>query len=176
MIRKATIEDAQFVAWTVLTALDLDTSDLDKTTRCCADENAMYSYRNALIATDENDKPIGCIVSYPGDDYIRLREYTWPIIWSGVDEEVIRNTPHETEPGEYYLDSMAILPEARGNGLGMRLMEAAMEHGRDLGYGKFSLIVDVDKPHLRDYYATLGFKAERMLPFLHHDFTKMTLS
>lgn len=174
-IRPATKDDARFIAWVVLAALDLDTSQLDKTAASCADDNSLYSWRNAIMAVDAGGTPVGCIVSYPGDDYMRMREYTWPTLWTDVDPELVRATPREALPGEYYLDSMAILPEYRGEGLGKRLMLAAMERGRTLGYSRFALIVDVDKPHLRDYYATLGFRPAGPLRFISHDFTRMTL-
>lgn len=175
-IRRASKEDAEFVAWVVLTALDLDLSQLDKTAASCADDLSLYSWKNALVAIDGDGRPVGCIISYPGDEYMRMREYTWPSLWTDVDPELVRNTPREALPGEYYLDSMAIIPEARGEGLGHRLMLAAMEEGRKRGYDRFSLIVDIGKPHLRDYYASLGFRPAGPLRFITHDFTKMTLT
>lgn len=171
-IRKAKREDAEFVAWTVLTALDMDTSDLGKAAHVCSDDFGLYSWKNALIA-EEDGKPIGCIISYPGDKYLQFREYTWPKLWTDIDPDLMRNTPHETVTGEYYLDSMAILPEYRGKSIGKKLMLAAIEHGKELGFEKFALIVDVDKPHLHDYYCQLGFKGVGPIRFLTHLFTKM---
>lgn len=171
-IRKAKQGDATFVAWTVLTALDMDTSDLGKAAHVCSDDFGLYSWKNALIA-EEDGKPIGCIISYPGDKYLQFREYTWPKLWTDIDPDLMKNMPHETEPGEYYLDSMAILPEYRGSAIGKKLMLAAIEQGKELGYDKFALIVDVDKPNLHDYYCQLGFKGVGPISFLTHPFTKM---
>lgn len=174
-IREAAAEDVEFVAWTVLTALDLDTSDLEKAMASCADADSLYSWRNALVAVDGEGHPVGCIVAYAGDGYRRMRDHTWPTLWTDVDPRLLAETPQEAGPGEYYLDSMAILPEARGSGLGKSLMRAAMDRGRKEGYGRFSLIVDVDKPHLRDYYVSVGFRPVGPLRFIAHDFTKMQL-
>lgn len=171
-IRKAKREDAEFVAWTVLTALDMDTSDLERASRICSDDYGLYSWKNAIMAV-EDGKPIGCIISYPGDKYISFREYTWPRLWTDIDPDLMKNTPHETGPGEYYLDSMAILPEYRGKAIGKKLMLAAIEHGMELGYERFALIVDVDKPHLQDYYSQMGFKDAGPIRFFTHLFTKM---
>lgn len=175
-IRKAKKDDVRFVAWTVLTALDLDDSQLEKTMQSCADTESLYSWTHALIAEDSDGTPQGCIVSYRGDDYMRMREHTWPTLWTDVDPELVRNTPPETQPGEYYLDSMAIVEESRGHDFGKRLMQAAIEEGRRAGYRQFALIVDIDKPRLRDYYTTLGFQPDRELQFLTHRFTKMALN
>lgn len=171
-IRKAKREDAAFVAWTMLTALDMDTSDLSKAAHICSDGFGLYSWKNALIA-EEDGRLIGCIISYPGDKYLQFREYTWPKLWTDIDPDLMKNTPHETEPGEYYLDSMAILPEYRGSAIGKKLMLAAIEQGKKMGYEKFTLIVDVDKPHLHDYYSELDFNDMGPIRFFTHLFTKM---
>lgn len=174
-IRKAEKSDAKFVAWTVLTALDMDTSDLSKATEICADDFGLYSWKNAIMAVVDG-RPIGCLVSYPGDRYISFREYTWPKLWDDVDPDMMRNTPLETTPGEYYLDSMAIIEEFRGLEIGKKLIDAAILHGIKSGYDKFSLIVDVSKPHLHDYYAGLGFRDHGPIMFFTHLFTKMIKS
>lgn len=171
-IRKAKKEDAEFVAWTVLTALDMDTSDLRKAKEVCSDNYGLYSWNNALIA-EENGRQIGCIISYAGDKYLSFREYTWPRLWTDIDPDMMKNTPYETEAGEYYLDSMAIIPEYRGQAIGKKLMLAAIENGKNLGYDTFALIVDVDKPHLHDYYTQLGFYGSGSIQFFTHVFTKM---
>ncbi len=171
-IRKATEKDTEYVAKTVLTALDMDTSDLEWVKASCADPKSMYSWNKALIAED-NGKLIGCIISYRGDEYLPIREYTWSRLWTGVDPEVISKSAIETYPGEYYLDSLAIEPEYRGRGLGKKLMQAAMEEGRKLGYKKFALLVAREKPRLKDYYASLGFEDSNEVNFFGHQYQRM---
>ena len=172
IIRKATEKDVEFVAKTVLTALDMDTSDLDWVKSSCADPKSMYSWNKALIA-EENGAPIGCIISYRGDDYLSIREYTWSRLWKGVDPEVIRRSAIEAYPGEYYLDSLSVEPEYRGHGLGKDLMKAAIDYGASLGYMKFALLVAVEKPRLKDYYASLGFKKAEEVNFFGHRYYRM---
>lgn len=172
IIRKAQENDAGYVAKTVLSALDMDTSELERVKESCIDPESMYSWNKSLIA-EEDGKPIGCIISYSGDEYQKLREYTWSRLWKGVDPASIRQSAIETYPGEYYLDSLAIEPEYRGNGLGKRLMEAAIEHGRKLGYDKFALLVAVEKPRLKEYYASLGFEDANDVNFFGHRYKRM---
>lgn len=171
-IRKATPSDTEYVAKTVLTALDMDTSDLEWVKASCADPQSMYSWNKSLIA-EEDGKPIGCIISYSGDDYQRLREYTWSRLWAGVDPATIKQSAIETYPEEYYLDSLAIEPEHRGKGLGKILMEAAIEEGKNLGYKKFALLVAREKPRLKDYYASLGFEDANDVNFFGHKYKRM---
>ena len=175
IIREATAKDTDFVAKTVLTALDMDTSDLEWVKASCADPKSMYSWNKALIAEVES-KPVGCIISYRGDDYLPIREYTWSRLWKGVDPEVISRSAIETYPGEYYLDSLAVEPDYRGHGLGKDLMRAAIDYGVSLGYRKFALLVAVEKPKLKDYYASLGFKEVGRVNFFGHRYHRMTLS
>ena len=174
-IRKAKESDTDFVAKTVLTALDMDTSDLEWVKKSCADPKSMYSWNKALIAEDAG-RPVGCIISYRGDEYLPIREYTWSRLWEGVDPEVIRKSAIETYPGEYYLDSLAVEPDFRGHGLGKELMQAAIDYGASLGYRKFALLVAVEKPRLKDYYASLGFREAGEVNFFGHQYHRMTLS
>ena len=171
-IRKAKETDVDYVAKTVLTALDMDTSDLDWVKESCADPKSMYSWCKAMIA-EEDGRPAGCIISYRGDDYLPIREYTWSRLWKGVDPEVISRSAIETYPGEYYLDSLAVEPGLRGHGLGKELMRAAIDHGRSLGYRKFALLVSVDKPRLETYYASLGFHTKGEVNFFGHRYHRM---
>lgn len=171
-IRKASIEDTNYVAKTVLTALDMDTSDLAWVITSCADPQSMYSWNKSLIV-EVDGKPIGCIISYSGDDYQNLREYTWSRLWKGVDPATIKQSAIETYPGEYYLDSLAIEPEYRGNDLGKKLMKAAIEEGKNLGYNNFALLVAKEKPRLQDYYASMGFKESNEVNFFGHQYIRM---
>ena len=174
-IRKATEEDVAYVAATVLTALDMDTSDLEWISESFADPGSMYPWTKALYPEEEG-KPVGCIISYRGDDYLPLREYTWSRLWKGVDPDVIRKSAIEAYPGEYYLDSLAVEPDFRGNGLGKDLMKTAMRHGEELGYSRFALLVDCGKPALKAYYASLGFEETGEVNFFGHRYKRMVKS
>lgn len=172
MIRKASFKDVAIVAWTVLTALDMDADDFDWVKTSCADELSMYSWNKSIVAYVDG-KPVGSIISYPGDDYDALRQYTWKNLWNDIDAETIRATEVEAYPKEYYLDSMAIKPEYRGYGIGKKLIEAAINHGRELGYTKFTLLVDVAKFRLKAYYESMGFKEVGNMMFFGHRYYRM---
>ena len=63
----------------------------------------------------------------------------------------------ETEAGEFYLDSVGVLPEYRGRGIATRLFEAQIARAASLGHSRVGLIVDEDKPEAEALYARLGF-------------------
>jgi ribosomal protein S18 acetylase RimI-like enzyme len=72
----------------------------------------------------------------------------------------------ETGPGEFYLDSMAILSEYRGAGIGKKLMRDRVDYALSNGFQMVTLLVDKDKPHLQRYYESLGFAfSEEMFVF-----------
>lgn len=171
-VRKASYEDVEIVAWTVMTALDMEADDLDWVKTFCADELSMYSWNKSIVAYIDG-KPVGSIISYAGDDYGALRQYTWKNLWNDIDVETICATEIEAYPGEYYLDSMAIKKEYRGYGIGRKLIEAAIDHGRELGYMKFSLLVDVAKPQLKAYYESMGFEEVDNIMFFGHRHNRM---
>lgn len=168
----ATAYDVRIVAWTVLTALDMDTDRLDWMMESCADPKSMYSWNKAIVAMADG-RTVGCIVSYSGDDYAALRQYTWPRLWQDADPETIRNSAVEAFPGEYYLDSLAVLPEYRGHDIGRILIEAAMERGRRLGYSRFTLLVDCHKQRLQRYYESLGFREIGEVMFFGYRYKRM---
>jgi ribosomal protein S18 acetylase RimI-like enzyme len=72
----------------------------------------------------------------------------------------------ETGPGEFYLDSMAILSEYRGIGIGKMLMHDRVDYALRNGFQMVTLLVDKDKPRLQKYYESLGFAfSEEMFVF-----------
>lgn len=174
MIEAATQADVELVAWTVLTALDLSADDLTRAVGCCSDPRSIYSWRRALVAKVDG-RAVGCIIAYDGADYLRLRERSWAMIWPEFDASRLKGIALETGAGEFYLDSMAILPQFRGRGLGKALMLAAIAQGRQRGFRQFALIVDVDKPRLQQYYQSIGFTPADSIDFFGHRFNRLRL-
>ena len=118
-------------------------------------ENSQYSYRNTLVAMD-GDKVIGISVSYDG---ARLHELRRAFIeaakkyigkdHSGMDDE--------TQAGELYLDSLAVLPAYRRQGIAQRLLIATRERAHLLHLPRVGLLVDKGNPDGEALYTTVGF-------------------
>ena len=62
-IRDARIDDVEIVAWTVLTALDMEIHNLDKFIKSCSANDTLYSWRNAVVATVDG-QAVGCLIGY----------------------------------------------------------------------------------------------------------------
>lgn len=123
----------------------------------------IYSYENTMVAVVEG-RIAGAMCGYDGADYIRLKQ---PIVdMIGQDSDFAGVI--ETEAGEFYLDSVGVDPEYRGNGIASALFEAQIARARELGHETVGLIVDIDKPKAEALYVRLGFRHVGDREFLSH--------
>lgn len=174
-IREGTLEDTPIVAWTVLTALDLPTDDINRFIDICSDPNSMYSWTNSFIAFVEG-RAIGCLIAYDGSRYQQLKAYTWEKLWNDFDKQYLEDMEPETHEGEFYLDSMAIKPEYRGINIGNLLIDFAIGKAVNLNIPISTLLVDCNKPRLETYYKTMGFVENGHMIFFDHEYIRMKKS
>ena len=150
VIRKAHREEASLIAdlfmmaWPVDEILDSNQISheqlYESITFIAANEDTIYSYENTVVA-EIDGKVVGAMCAYDGADYQRLKQ---PII-DALGPDCGFAQLKETEKGEFYLDSVGVLPEYRGKGIA------------SLGHKVAGLIVDVDKPQAEALYTRLGF-------------------
>jgi ribosomal protein S18 acetylase RimI-like enzyme len=112
---------------------------------------------------------VGAMCGYDGADYQKLKQPIVDMLGEDSDFAQLR----ETEAGEYYLDSVGVLPEHRGKGIASRLFEAHFERAAAQGHKVAGLIVDVDKPNAEALYARLGFKHVGFKDFFGHEMKHM---
>lgn len=178
LIRDASYDDVALVSRCVVAAAHLsdfaeDSGYDEEFMDICSRDDTLYSYRNARVLTVDG-VPVACMVSYPGDIYQKARKATFGL-FTDVSQEVSDSTGIETFPGEWYLDSLAVLPEYRHSGLGSMLIRDAIETGRRHGYRKFALIVEKASPGLQEYYASFGFMPENDINFFGDPYMRMVL-
>lgn len=173
-LRDATSEDAPFIARVVLAGIELLDMDAalpdnqrvlyEHLVGICRMDDTLYSYRNTRIA-EVDDCAVGALVAYDGARYAKMREKTFGLVQqtSGMD---LNHKAMETGPGEFYLDSMALLSDYRGVGIGKMLMRDRVDFSLSNGFLKVTLLVDKDKPRLQRYYECEGFAfSEEMFVF-----------
>ena len=119
-------------------------------------EDSQYSYKNTRVALD-GDKVVGISVSYDGS---RLHELRRPFLelaleLIGKDHSSMND---ETQPGELYLDSLAVLPEYRRQGIARRLIRVTKEHADQMGLPCLGLLVDKGNPVGEALYTSIGFR------------------
>ena len=165
VLRDASIADAAFIARVVLAGIDMldmgeDLPDeqrpiFEHLVEICRMDDTLYSYRHTRIA-EMDGMAVGALVAYDGTPYAEMRAKTFGLVQQTSGMDLSKNAM-ETGPGEFYLDSMAILPEYRGHGIGHALMRDRMEWAFRNGFKAVTLLVDKDKPRLQAYYESLGF-------------------
>lgn len=119
-------------------------------------EHTQYSYHNALVA-DINGHPAGAIVGYDGARLHELRKPTLALIQERTGQR-FEGVEDETSAGEYYLDSLGVLPEYRNLGIGRKLLTALRDKAFAKGHEKTGLLVDKENPDAERLYLSLGFQ------------------
>ena len=128
-------------------------------------EATQYSWRYALVAEVDGVRA-GAIVGYDGARLDVLREGTFAVLRACIGR--IPVIADETEAGECYLDSVGVLPEYRGLGVGRALVAAFCDKAFAEGHECVGLIVDYDNPEAERLYTSLGFgRVGRRLFFGH---------
>ena len=64
----------------------------------------------------------------------------------------------ETQAGELYLDSLAVMPEYRRRGIAKLLIEKTKEKAISLGLPCVGLLVDQENPSGEALYSSVGFR------------------
>ena len=175
LIRNATPNDVELIAWAFLTALGLESEYSTKQSEIfpiCLREDTIYSWKRSRIAC-LNGQPAGCLISYPGTDYERLRESTWQLFddfWQNDNDHF----EPETYAGEYYLDTLAVLPTYRQKGVAKALLLDGVQRGQALNCDRVTLIAESDNPHLLRYYQDIGFEKLSEMNFFGHLYTRMS--
>ena len=164
-LRDATSDDAPFIARVVLAGIDMLDIDAklpdeqraiyEHLMDICRMDDTLYNYLNTRIAEIDGNR-VGALVAYDGARYAALRAKTFGLVQQTSGMDLSRNAM-ETSPGEFYLDSMAVLSDYRGLGIGEMLITDRMDYALCNGFKKVTLLVDKDKPRLQHYYQSLGF-------------------
>lgn len=172
-LRQATLDDVPFVAWVIVTAIGIEQPApalVESVTTMCRRDDVLYSWRNTIVA--ENGQPVGALTQYDGARYLKMRQVTFPLIQQacGIDYS---DMDLETHPGEYYLDSMAVLPEYRGQGIATALLRDGIARAQAAGIPNVSMIVSPENPKAQQLYESLGFQYIRTINAFHEAYRKM---
>ena len=62
------------------------------------------------------------------------------------------------------LEDMVVAPERRGGGVGSALLTAAIEHARQAGCRRITLLTDGSNASARRFYGRHGFQLSKMVP------------
>lgn len=175
IFRKATIEDAPFVATVMMEAVEIPMMEDKRTPEdhlvsICQRTDTLYSWQNATIA--EVDGVIaGGLIAYEGEGYHDVKVRTFAHVKDFVTFDVDK-MDDETQSGEYYLDSLAVLPEWRGKGVGSSLLMRGIEIAQSKNLTPV-LACDPDNTRAFELYRNLGFESTGKLFIFGEWYVKM---
>ena len=117
-------------------------------------ETNRLSYKNVYVYK-RDDVIIAAMCAYFGGDAAQLdSEISQHLKALGKDAQIEK----ECFDDEFYIDSIAVDEKFRGQGLAKELILHSFARAKELGHKKVSLIVDINKPKVRKFYESLGFK------------------
>ncbi len=161
--------DAPLIARTIMEALGAEMcesftrpgrtlEDIEELFTICAEsDDSQYSWVNTLKAVDEDGNVCGMVISYDGAKLYELRKRFLDEFAKQNGFRIDDRMTDETEPGEWYLDSLAVFPEYRGRGIARQLIEGVRQ--RALPSGKpVGLLVDKTNHRAEGLYNRLGFR------------------
>ena len=117
-------------------------------------ETNRLSYKNVYVYK-RDEQIIAAMCAYFGGDAWQLdSEISQHLKALGKDAQIEK----ECFDDEFYIDSIAVDEKFRGQGLAKELILHSFAKAKELGHKKVSLIVDINKPKVRKFYESLGFK------------------
>ena len=137
-------------------------------------EDSQYSFRNTLVAMD-GDRLVGIAVSYDGSRLHELRQAFVEAAKTCIGKDH-SGMDDETQAGELYLDSLAVLPGYRRQGIARRLLKATKEKADRMGLPCVGLLVDKGNPAGESLYVSVGFRYVNDNSWGGHPMKHLTLS
>ena len=123
------------------------------------------SYENCWVAADQQ-KVIAGLNAYPTDD----EASDPPNVLLPVDRHYLLEPLKQLHaPGTFYLDTVAVIPEYRGQGVGTKLLSLARSHARKLGLRELSLNTFEQNTRATALYERFGFRAVMRRPAVVHE-------
>lgn len=128
-----------------------------------ARSDVYFNFENVLIAR-KGSAVIGCILFFNGTDESRYSSV------SGLEE----SEPRESDEDEVYIDSLAVDPEHRGEGIAGELVRRVIIEAEARGFTKVGLLADASNPRLGKMYRNLGFAQEKLVHCRSGEYEKLT--
>ena len=158
-LRRGSPADARFIAENVLRALHIDEAEeehLEHLASICRRDDTLYSWHNSTIALFDG-MPVGLMVAYDGARYRQMRDITFPMIRRYVGDDY-RSMDDEACAGEFYLDSLAVLPEFRHKGIASALIQEMFHQRDEAGIPLATIAVDPENESAYRLYTHHGFR------------------
>lgn len=131
----------------------------------------LYSHENTFVAVDPEGNIMGSLTGYDADHFIALRQPVLEVMQKKYANDLIPEP--ETTGQEFYIDSVAVSPAARGKGVGSELLRHAIKNAKTSGFKQIGLLVDLGNPNAKKLYERLGFTLGNKMPFVGGEYYHM---
>ncbi len=165
IIRRATLEDSDLIATFLLLAMEdvvyqfIGENDYPKAkgflSYFAARERNQYSYQNCWVAEIEG-KVVAAANLYDGARLVELRMPIIQYLKTQFNKDF--NPEDETQPGEYYIDTLGVNPNHQGKGIGSKMLQFLIEEYFNKQHQTLGLLVDEDNPAAKNLYLKLGLR------------------
>lgn len=125
------------------------------------DETSPYHFENAYLVEDEG-KIKGCLIAFPAEQ-IGLPEIAYSVLPRERLDPVL---PLFTSyiPNSFYINTLAVSEDARGQGVGGLLLDFAAELAQSANYESLTLHAWGDNETALGLYAAKGFECVERIP------------
>lgn len=125
------------------------------------DEASPYYFENAYLVEDEGTIK-GCLIAFPAEQ-IGLPEIAYSVLpRERLDPVLPLFTGHV--PNSFYINTLAVNEEARGQGVGGLLLDFAAELARGANYDSLTLHAWGDNETALSLYKSKGFECVDRIP------------
>lgn len=166
IFRKATKKDADHIVYHIMLAMEsiiyefIGIHEFDKACEfLCyfvAREDNQYSYQNWIVGV-KNTKIVAAANVYDGAKLETLRGPIIAYVQANFNADF--HPEDETQAGEYYIDTLSVIPKYQGKGLGTNLLQFLIEEYVKKEQHILGLLVDDQNPNAKKLYLKLGFKS-----------------
>lgn len=175
MIRQALLSDAAAIATSLMLPLEkilykfMGKKDYEEAYQLLLyfvkRENNQYSYQNCIVAEHEGNV-VAALNYYDGGKLIVLRQPVLDYVRGHYNPDF--NPEDETQPGEYYIDSLGVNTIVQGKGIGSQLLQFLIDRYVVGQQETIGLLVDDKNPDAKRLYLKLGFKSAGRKTLLGH--------
>jgi translation initiation factor 4G len=184
-VRSARREDAGFLAWAMLTAgrghlergwydiaFDLpEDESLDVLSRLVLTSSASWWRYDRFLVAEVDGRPAAALSAFGASEYegseAALQEAVADLGWTGDDLAAVwargsyvfscTMSTGEDDAEAWTIENVATREAFRGRGLAVRLIEAALERGRQAGFGEAQISFLIGNAPAERAYAKAGF-------------------
>lgn len=130
-------------------------------------EDTAFSYQNCVMAEDQREV-LGMMHAYA------IEAPTDPDPSAEPVDPVLKPYSELEASGTLYIAGIAVWPAFQGQGVGLRLLEAARERARSLGLRELSLLCFAGNTGARRFYERAGFVVVDWRPVVPHPMIRHT--